>query len=60
LSFADKSIDFNDLVIETERMSQAELVAAAVDAIKNAILADKEKISQEELIFSIRERNIFF
>jgi SpoVK/Ycf46/Vps4 family AAA+-type ATPase len=56
--FKPKSISWNIIIKESHGLSQAELVRATDDAAKSAILYGNGKITQSEILNSLKERRI--
>ena len=54
--FLNKSMSIEKIAHEAERLSHAEITQACNDAIKQAILSDKQRVSPDLLSMMLRER----
>ena len=55
-NFELQDIRWNELLVEGEGLSQAELVRASDDAAKDAVLAESSVVAHDRLLAAIRER----
>lgn len=58
--FMDKNVDEKAIIEASKGLSQAEIVSACNDSIKNAILNDMQKVEHENLIKAFSERKVSF
>ena len=57
-TFLSKDFNWDKVLFECEGKSQAEIDNSCKDAIKEAILSDKEKVNESTLLKYIKERNL--
>lgn len=59
-TFIPNSLTWNDILSETEGLSHADIVGACTDVIKENILGDKDKATEQQLLTTIKERKLYY
>lgn len=59
-TYLPKSLSWNTVLSETEGLSHADIVGACTDVIKENILGDNYKATEQQLLSTIKERKLYY